>query len=68
MAASTTGNDMETYEWKQWIGFKRLHAVKWWERIDNYISICGISQPFGFIEPPITQIKCKNCERKLNGK
>lgn len=59
---------MDNYEWKQWIGFKRLHAVKWYKRIDNYISVCGISQPFDFVEPPITQIKCKNCERELNEK
>lgn len=55
---------MSNYEWKQWKGFKKLHAVEWWQRIDNYISACSISQPnCEFTEPPTTEIKCKRCEK-----
>lgn len=45
------------YKWQQWKGFKKLHAVEWWSRIDNYISACGISQPdCAFMEPPNTKL------------
>lgn len=56
---------MDGNVWKQWKGFKRLHAVKWYDRIDNYISACSISQPYDFVEPEKTNVKCKNCEREI---
>ena len=61
---------MENYEWKQWEDFKKLHAVVWWPALRDHIAACGISQPSDceFIMPPQTTIKCKNCERELNGK
>ena len=64
----------ETYEWKQWVGFKKLHAVRRWDRneggYDTHIASCGVAQTqFDiFVEPPIATLKCKNCERGLNGK
>ena len=69
-----TRNYMEHYEWKQWVGFKKLHAVRRWDRYeggyDTHIASCGVAQTqFDiFVEPPITTVKCKNCESKLIGK
>lgn len=53
-----------SYIWKQWKGFKKLHAIEWHGRINNSISACRISQPFDFVVPS-TDVKCKNCEREM---
>lgn len=57
---------MSGHAWKQWKGFKKLHAVKRYEW--SYISICGLYF-FGdsdiFVEPITTDIECKNCKREL---
>ena len=55
------------YEWEQCLGFNKLHATRELTGTNEGISvtICGLHSVAGYIDPPITQIKCKNCEREL---
>lgn len=58
---------MSGHAWKQWKGFKKLHAIKKYK--GGYISICGLyffGDPDIFVEPITADIECKNCKRELN--
>ena len=56
---------MENYEWKQCLGFNKLHATRELTGTNKglMVTICGLSSIAGYIEPPTAKIKCKNCER-----
>ena len=66
--------DMSLYTWVQFASLSdyrkggKLHAVETYKGFRDNEAICGRWTLSPFFEPNNTKIKCKNCERKLNGK